>query len=107
MENPSRLLEIHQTLADINHRFIAQTTRSDRMRYLREYIYHYAQSPSQITDLNHILQDFVRPILLEEVNEIRVQFREELDQDPDLKIILGDYFNILRNMTEDSIAKDK
>ena len=102
IEYSQKLIEIHRFLAQKNEQFAnEQFTReisgSDRIRYLREFLYHFACSESeakvrerlaqQIEQLAHVQAQEER-ILLQTYDGL-VQFYEEVQQDQELKEALG------------------
>jgi hypothetical protein len=93
-EQPERYLAIHDFLAQTNLRLAREFPGLDRIRYVRECLYHTASntgSPIQAEQLTQALQ-----IILQEPPEIFQQFAEEFAQDKELKEALGSHFTAIQ-----------
>lgn len=87
---------IHAFLAQINKRLAESVTGSDRIRHLREYLYHSAYT-SNAQDLLQILEQTVQKII-NESNETLIQFREEFIQDKEIEEALGSHTRIVLSL---------
>jgi hypothetical protein len=87
IEQPERFQAIHRFLAQQNQQFASEVNGSDRMRYLREYLYHSTFVEDAAT-LSALLTTVLQNIATEKFDSI-VQFSEELQQDEELKNALG------------------
>ncbi|WP_376795617.1 AAA family ATPase [Thermogemmatispora sp.] len=87
MEEPERLLELHRWLATFNRRQAGNMTGTDRLRSLREWLYHrtLGLEPAAISQMTRDLLVALR----QEPAELRAQFSEDLRQDQDLQEALG------------------
>lgn len=94
---------IHNFLAQINKRFAEEVSGSDRVRYLREYLYHSANCGG-VADLPQILEQTVRQIILESPESF-LQFKEEFSQDEELKEALGSQVNIALSLFHKNLAE--
>ena len=71
---------------------ISEVSKADSMRYLREYIYHYAMGyeGNEIRQLlEESLQQIRGQVSQQEASEAILQFKEEFKLDEELKEILG------------------
>ncbi len=91
-EQPERYFAIHGYLAQTNLRLAREFSGSDRVRYVRECLYHTACNTSSpnleellAQALQVIFQDHQKPI------ELFQQFSEEFSQDEELKEALGSH----------------
>jgi ATPase family associated with various cellular activities (AAA) len=89
IEEPEKYYEINRLLAQINKRFAQEVTGSDRVRYLREFFYHLANS-GDTTDFPSIIREQLEPLTQEKSLENFLQFYEEFLQDEELKEALGE-----------------
>lgn len=95
-EHPEYYFAIHDFLAQNTLRLAREFPGLDRVRYVRECLYHTASNtnaPSMIERLTQALQ-----IILQEPPEIFQQFSEEFSQDKELKEALGDHFAAIESM---------
>jgi hypothetical protein len=88
IENPERFLAIHRFLADLNKRLADGVPGSDRIRYLREYLYHSAIT-STAQEIEQIARQTVE-LIANELTAFFEQFHEEFLQDEELKDALGE-----------------
>lgn len=99
MEQPSRYFEIHDFLTRTNLQLATEVPPgSDRVRYLRESLYHAASntsSPHLSEQLSAILQ-----AVLQEAPDPFLQFTEEFSQDDELKEVLGSYLATVQSMLD-------
>jgi ATPase family associated with various cellular activities (AAA) len=93
---PQQYQQRHQFLAQLNERFFHEVTGADRVRYLREYLYHLASSTPSADLEEPILRalDFLRE---QESEEAVLQFTEEFLQDEELQEALGTNAQIVRS----------
>lgn len=88
IEDPERHLKIHSFLARINKQIADEVHGLDRMRYLREYLYHSAHTETA-QSLAPILEQTTRDIITESP-ESAEQFYEEFKLDEELNEVLGE-----------------
>lgn len=97
IEDPQRLAEIHTFLAEQNEKFAQTVTGLDRIRYLREYLYHFAFSEEE-AKVREALAKQIVPLIQAQTQEERdslhtyeslIQFYEEFRLDEELKEALG------------------
>jgi hypothetical protein len=92
IRDPKSFIKIHRFLAKQNQILISEVSRADSMRYLREYLYHYAIG-YEGNDIKPLLEEALRQIReqasQQETSEAILQFKEEVEQDEELKEILG------------------
>jgi hypothetical protein len=87
LEDLQTFVALHQFLADTNRALSRRVSGSDRMRYLREYLYHSAFAVDAAT-----LQEICYQLLEEirhEPAESHLQFAEEFSLDRELQEVLG------------------
>lgn len=104
IEQPERFYAIHRFLADQNQQFASEVNGSDRIRYLREYLYHSTFVENAQT-LPPLLAKVLQNIANEKLNSI-VQFSEELQQDEELKDALGPHLAIVTNFVNTTFKKE-
>lgn len=93
IEQPETFATINRFLADINKRFAQEVPGSDRVRYLREYLYHSA-STGDDRALPFVLEQTMQ-IIIAGSPESFLQFSEEFSLDEELKEALGSSTNIV------------
>lgn len=96
VEQPERYFAIHSFLAQTNLSLAQQFPGFDRVRYIRECLYHTACDTSSLhlpTLLTQALQ-----VILQEPPETFQQFSEEFSQDNDLKEALGGQLATIQSM---------
>ena len=96
IENNERFLAIHRFLAVLNKRLASGVPGSDRIRYLREYLYH-----SAITSDPQGIEQIIRQTVLliaEEPAGLFEQFYEEFVQDQELKDALGGHASLVESL---------
>jgi hypothetical protein len=93
IEDPERHLEIHSFLARLNKQIADEVHGLDRMRYLREYLYHSAHTET-VQSLAPILGQTTRDIITESPESCE-QFYEEFQLDEELNEILGEQKKIV------------
>ncbi|RAQ96550.1 ATP-binding protein [Thermogemmatispora tikiterensis] len=89
IEQPEQFALLHRWLATFNQRLAGRVNGSDRIRYLREWLYHSAFSLESAA-----LAEGIRELLATlswETAEARVQFVEEVRQDQELLEALGQH----------------
>ncbi|HMH10805.1 MAG TPA: AAA family ATPase [Candidatus Nitrosopolaris rasttigaisensis] len=101
IEQLQRYFAVHDFLADTNLRLAKQFSGSDRVRYIRECLYHTASNTSSPL-LSELLAQALQ-IILQEPPETFLQFLEEFSQDEELKEILGNNTNIVLSLIEDQV----
>ena len=93
IEDPERHLKIHSFLARINKQIADEVHGLDRMRYLREYLYHSAHTET-VQSLAPILEQTIGDIIAESP-ESSEQFYEEFKLDEELNEVLGEQKKIV------------
>jgi hypothetical protein len=93
IEDPERHLKIHRFLAQLNKQFADEVHGLDRLRYLREYLYHSAYTET-VQKLAEILEQAMRDIIGGSP-ESAEQFYEEFQLDGELKEVLGEQTKIV------------
>jgi hypothetical protein len=93
IENSRHYYAIHRFLAQRNRQLATEVPGSDRIRYLREYLYHSAHVQDR-QPLPHILKQTVQQIIGERP-EFFQQFYEEFLQDEELKEAIGEEQTLL------------
>ena len=93
IEDPERHFKIHSFLARINKQIADEVHGLDRMRYLREYLYHSAHTETA-QSLAPILEQITRDIIAE-LSESAEQFYEEFKLDEELNEVLGEQKKIV------------
>ncbi len=93
IEDPERHLKIHSFLARLNKQTADEVQGLDRMRYLREYLYHSAHTETA-QSLAPILEQTTRDIITESP-EASAEFYEEFKLDEELNEILGEQKKIV------------
>src|SRR5258708_2400273 len=90
-EEPERYFAIHMFLAKKNLELAQEVPGPDRVRYLREYLYHLASSeaPSEESLLEAV------GIISPEVPNVLLQFPQGLAQDYELKEVLCQHFPVV------------
>jgi hypothetical protein len=90
-EEPERYFAIHTFLAQKNLELAQEVPGPDRIRYLREHLYHLAstEAPSQESLLAAV------EMISRETPDIFIQFAEEFAQDYELKEVLGQHFPVI------------
>jgi len=89
IEETHRYLAIHKLLAKINERFAEKVTGSDRVRYIREYLYHLASSGDAF-DFSSTINKHLESLLEDQLPDTFLQFSEEFFLDEELKEALGE-----------------
>lgn len=93
IEDPERHLAIHRFLAQLNKQFADEVHDLDRLRYLREYLYHsaFTETPPQLAP---ILEQTMQEIINESPDSVE-QFYEEFQLDEELQDVLGEQKKII------------
>ncbi|WP_069804413.1 ATP-binding protein [Thermogemmatispora onikobensis] len=89
VEQPEQFTTLHRWLAAFNQRLAGRVNGSDRIRYLREWLYHSAfclEPAALVQGIEELLAT-----LPWETAEARVQFVEEVRQDQELQEVLGEH----------------
>src|SRR5262249_1380759 len=89
--------DVHRFLANLNKTFAGEVSGSDRVRYLREYLYHstFVEDPQLLPQL---LMQTVS--LVEGSPDSSIQFAEELRQDEELKEALGSHLDAIKTFID-------
>jgi hypothetical protein len=103
IEQPELFRDIHQFLAELNKQFASEVPGSDRIRYLREYLYHSTFVEDSQT-LPMVLDQTLRQIVQESTDAF-IQFSEELRQDDELKDALGPHLSIVTDFVNKTFKK--
>lgn len=98
IEQPQRYLAIHGFLAQVNLNLAQQFPGFDRVRYIRECLYHTACDTSS-SHLSTLLAQAMQ-IILQEPLETFQQFLEEFSLDDDLKEALGKHLTTIQTMLD-------
>jgi hypothetical protein len=99
MAEPQEYFEVHNFLAQMNHRMANETGGRDRARYICEYLYHLASNPNLAHQSQRIMEA-VESILKEQPLVLR-PFFEYFAQDQELKEALGPYLAIVERAFEE------
>ncbi len=97
IENRERFLAIHRFLAGLNKRLAEGVPGSDRIRYLREYLYHSAIT-SDAQEIERIVRETVE-LIANESASLFEQFHEEFLQDEELKDALGEQTLLVESLS--------
>jgi hypothetical protein len=103
IEQPERYFAIHNFLAEINLSLAKDATGAERMRFLKEYLYHTAckaNTSDALTQLQQAMQ-----IITEEPPENFLQFFEEFAQDNELKEELGENRETIESSIQSTLAR--
>ena len=103
IEEPERFHEIHQFLAQKNRQFAEEVPGADRIRYLREYLYH-STFVEDSQSLSELLDQTLKQVAQESPDSF-VQFSEELRQDDELKDALGPLLTIVNDFVNKTFEK--
>jgi len=105
IEQKERFIEIHAFLAQKNKELMNVVTGSDRMRYLREYLYHSICSVDAHA-LAKIVEEVVQKILPTSTIEEIIQFIEEFAVDEDLHEALGSNVSVIDTFIEENKKRE-
>jgi len=89
IERNERFLEIHRFLAQLNRKLANDVPGSDRIRYLREYLYHSALTET-LQEIERIVRQTIE-FIATEPSALFEQFHEEFLQDEELREALDIY----------------
>lgn len=103
IERPEAFRDMHAFLAEINQLFAQEVSGSDRIRYMREYLYHIANSEKSKDRLRAILEKEIAQITESSLVEDLLQFYEEFLQDEDLQNALGEANTIILTMLRENL----
>lgn len=103
IEDMDLFLHVHNFLADLNRRFADEVSGSDRVRYLREYLYH-TTFLKDAQEFSALMEQTVQQISQESPDSV-VQFHEELTQDEELKEALGPHFAVIIVLINDLLQR--
>lgn len=95
VEQPERYFAIHDFLAQKNLHLATEVPGSDRVRYLREALYHIA-SNTHSTQLPELLARALQ-IIIQEPPDTFLQFYEEFSQDDELKEALSSHLTTVQS----------
>lgn len=87
----------HHFLAQTNKKWAIEVSGADRIRYLREYLYHSACSEDAAM-LPLLFANVVQDIIVEESPESLQQFIDEFSQDEELREVLGGQLHIMESL---------
>jgi hypothetical protein len=102
-EQPEYYFQVHHALYENNLELSNKVTGTDRIRYLRECLYHIA-SETNATDQRERLQAVMARIE-QEPPETFQQFYEEFSQDDELKEALGSYLPFIHTRIYTTLAR--
>ncbi|GAC1487101.1 MAG: hypothetical protein NVS2B12_41730 [Ktedonobacteraceae bacterium] len=103
IENNERFLAIHRFLAQLNKQLADDVPGSDRMRYLREYLYHRAITCDP-QDMEEIIRQTLH-LVAEEPASLFEQFYEEFWQDEELKDVLDERAQLVKSLFHRHLAR--
>lgn len=84
---PQEYFAVHNFLAQLNQQMANEATGQDRVRYMREYLYHLASNTTMVNQSQRIIEAIGS--VLKEPPVILQPFLEEFVQDQELKEALG------------------
>ena len=102
---PQEYFAVHDFLAQLNQRMANEATGQDRVRYMREHLYHLA-SDSMIANQNQRITEAIESILKEQP-VILQPFFEEFAQDQELKEALGPHLAMAEQAIEERASQMK
>jgi predicted AAA+ superfamily ATPase len=105
IEQPQRYFSVHDFLAKTNLRLAREIAGSDRVRYIRECLYHTASDTD--SPLLPELLDQAMQIIIQQPPETFLQFSEEFAQDEELKESLGSHLSVIQAMIDGRLAEIK
>jgi len=103
IEQPQNYFAIHDFLAQISLRLAMEFSGSDRIRYIREYLYHTASNTSSSSLPSLLIQAI--EMIMQGPPETFQQFSEEFSQDEELKERLGNYLATIDAMISAHLPK--
>ena len=103
MEQPEEYIKFHAFLAQANQRLATEVTGTDRIRYLREYLYHSVIS-AESSDISSLLQQTIQQMIVASP-EAFLQFYEEFIQDEELKDALGPHAALAVSLMHGHLAR--
>ena len=98
---------VHNFLAQLNQQMTSEATGQDRVRYMREYLYHLASNPTIVDQSQRIME--ATESVLKEPPVILQPFIEEFAQDQELQEALGPHLATVEQVIEertDQMKKD-
>lgn len=90
IENPPLYTAMNKYLMEMNKRFALEVPGSDSIRYLREYLYHFAKSGATSIHPEILLEDLDQLVKKDPPDQF-LRFYEEFWQDEDLRKTLGSH----------------
>jgi len=95
-EQPDMYYAAHRFLSQISRQWAEDVLGADRVRYLREYLYHGASSEDEV-----MLAQFLA-LAIQEIKvtfpESIIKFVEEVTTDEEIKEVLGVHFHIIESL---------
>jgi hypothetical protein len=88
IEDPDLYISIHMYLMERNKQFAIEVPGEDRIRYLREFLYHFAKSGT-IASRPEALEEELEVLVEKDPSDQFLRFYEEFWQDEDLRDALG------------------
>jgi NB-ARC domain len=101
-EQPERYFAIHAFLAEVNERLATEVTGFDRIRYLKECLYHQACNTAS-PDQSNLLRETMQLIGMMSP-ELYLQFWEEFSQDDELKEALDSHLEAIQSIIHQKLA---
>lgn len=102
---PQEYFEVHNFLAQLNHQMATEATGQDRVRYVREYLYHLANNLATVDQGQRIIEAVES--VLNEQPVILQPFFEEFAQDQELKEALGPHLARVEQAIEERATQMK
>jgi hypothetical protein len=96
---PQEYFEVHNFLAQLNQQMANDATGQDRVRYMREYLYHLASNTTMVDQSQQIMAAVES--ILKEQPVILQPFIEEFAQDQELKEMLEPHLAIVERAIEE------
>jgi hypothetical protein len=96
---PQEYFEVHNFLAQLNNQMANEAKGQDRVRYMREYLYHLASNPTMVDQSQRIMEAV--EAMLKEQPTILQPFFEEFAQDQELKEALEPHLAIVERAIEE------
>jgi AAA ATPase domain len=95
IEQPERYYAVHRFLAQMNKQLATGVSGTDRIRYLREYLYHSASS-EDATMLPQLFASLVQEIVEESPESLQL-FADEVSHDEELREMLGEQVRVMES----------
>ncbi|TMC20828.1 MAG: ATP-binding protein [Chloroflexi bacterium] len=103
IEDMQKYKEVHKFLADLNEHYAKQVTGADRILYLQELFYHQAQSRRE--SFPTIFEQDMRQIIEEVPGEEVIILLDQLLQDEEIKVWLGQEYERIAEQLRGTLAQ--